>query len=186
MTLEGANAKLGGELLARFGKRVDDGDQLTIGGLSVFLRVKPPQIARADDCRSDFAHDKAIMPLRMPTPPRTEPPDPPLERDTQLRDSYFAQPWARRELIILAAALLWGLIPMPLLIWVAGNRVLGPYTHGQNTHAGPFALLADFFVGLAHGSAVFWAVALGPAVLLVLLRLFLRYVRAGPSARAKR
>jgi hypothetical protein len=122
----------------------------------------------------------------MATPPRTEQPDPPPERITQLRDSHVALPGARRELIILAAALLWGLVPMPLLIWVAGNRVLGPYTHGQNTHAGPFALLADFFVGLAHGSAVFWAVALGPAVLLVLLRLFLRAVRAVPSARARR
>jgi hypothetical protein len=122
----------------------------------------------------------------MATPPRTERPDPPPERITQPRDSYVALPGARRELIILAAALLWGLVPMPLLIWVAGNRVLGPYAHGQNTHAGPFALLADFFVGLAHGSAVFWAVALGPAVLLVLLRLFLRAVRAVPSARARR
>jgi hypothetical protein len=86
-----------------------------------------------------------------------------------------------RELLLLAAALLCGLIIMPLLIWVAGNRVLGPYTHGQNLHAGPLALLGDFFVGLAHGSAIFWVVALGPLALLVLLRLFIRLLRVLPG-----
>ena len=40
-----------------------------------------------------------------------------------------------------------GCVLMPLLIWVAGNRVLGPYTHGQNLHAGALALLGDFFIG---------------------------------------
>jgi hypothetical protein len=78
------------------------------------------------------------------------------------------------------AALLFGLIGVPLLIWVGGNRVLGPYVHGQNLHAGPFALLQDFFLGLLHGSAVFWAVALGPAALLLLVRLFIALVRRGP------
>ena len=113
----------------------------------------------------------------MSTPPRTEPTEAPLERLTQLRDSYEALPGGRRELIILSAALLFGLVPMPLLIWVVGSRVLGPYTHGQNTHAGPFSLLADFFAGLGHGSAVFWSVALGPVVLVVLARLFARAIR---------
>jgi hypothetical protein len=89
-------------------------------------------------------------------------------------------PRARRELIIFGAALLFGLIAVPLLIWVGGNRVLGPYVHGQNLHAGPFALLQDFFLGLLHGSAVFWAVALGPAALLLLVRLFVALVRRVP------
>ena len=34
---------------------------------------------------------------------------------------------------------------MPFLVWMVGNRVLGPYTHGQNPHAGPLALFADFW-----------------------------------------
>jgi hypothetical protein len=102
----------------------------------------------------------------------------------QLRDAYATQSRARRELIIFGAALLVGLVPVPLLIWFAGNRVLGPYTHGQNPHAGPLALLGDFFLGLLHGSGVFWAVALGPAVLLLLLRLFVTAVRALPPLRS--
>ena len=122
----------------------------------------------------------------MPNPPRTEEAAPPREPVAQRQDSYPALSRTRRELIFLAVALLFGLVAMPLLIWVAGNRVLGPYTHGQNPHAGPLALLADFFVGLVHGSAVFWVVALGPAALLVLLRLLVRAVRALPSASERR
>jgi hypothetical protein len=99
-----------------------------------------------------------------------------------LRDTYGALPRAQRELVIFGLALLCGLIVMPFLIWFAGSRVLGPYLHGQNAHAGPFALVADFFLGLFHGSAVFWAVALGPAVLLLLIRLFVALVRALPAS----
>jgi len=86
----------------------------------------------------------------------------------------------RRELIVYGIALLCGLLLMPFAIWYAGNRFLGPYTQGQNVHGGPFALLQDYFVGLLHGSAVFWAVALGPALLLMLLRLIVWVVRAIP------
>jgi hypothetical protein len=106
-----------------------------------------------------------------------------LARLARLRDTYGTLPRPRRELAIFGLALLCGLIVMPFLIWFAGSRVLGPYTHGQNTHAGPFALVADFFSGLAHGSAVFWAVALGPALLLLLIRLFVALVRALPDPR---
>jgi hypothetical protein len=101
----------------------------------------------------------------MPTTPPADAPLPPRERLAQLRDTYGTLPRARRELIIYGAALLFGVLLMPLLVWVVGNRLLGPYTHGQNPHA------------------VFWAVALGPAVVLLLVRLLLRLVRALPSAR---
>ena len=112
-----------------------------------------------------------------------------MSSSSPLEDSEGPRDWRerlrglsrrQRVLILYAAALLFGLLGVPFLIWLAGNRVLGPYTHGQNLHAGPFALLADFFVGLTHGSAVFWAVALGPAVIILLLRLFLRGLRALP------
>ena len=55
--------------------------------------------------------------------------------------------------------------------------MLGPYASG-----GPFALLANFFVGLANGSPVFWCVALGPYLLTLLLRLFWYWSRAGRAA----
>jgi hypothetical protein len=110
--------------------------------------------------------------------PRTLPPD----EDGDEASSPRLPPRVRRELIVFGVLLLFGLIGVPLLIWVGGNRVLGPYSHEQNLHAGPLALLQDFFVGLLHGSAVFWVVALGPAALVLLVRLFIALVRAMPSA----
>jgi hypothetical protein len=114
---------------------------------------------------------------RMPPPSDTE--DPPARSGAGGRLRALSRP--QRELLGVALALLVGLVLVPLLIWVVGNRVLGPYTHGQNPHAGPFALLQDFFIGLVHGSAVFWAVALGPAVFVLLLRLCVRGLRARRS-----
>jgi hypothetical protein len=85
----------------------------------------------------------------------------------------------QRELIIFAAELLCGLLLVPLLLWVAGNRVLGGYTHGSNPHAGATELLGDFFAGLGRGSLVFWVVALGPAIILTLARAFVHLLRSG-------
>jgi hypothetical protein len=110
---------------------------------------------------------------------------PPLQDDEPvrgLRERVRALSRAQRELIVFGTALVFGVLLMPLLIWMGGNRVLGPYTHGQNPHAGPFALLGDFLIGLAHGSALFWAVALGPAIFILLVRLLWRGLRAFPRA----
>jgi hypothetical protein len=125
------------------------------------------------------------MPALMSSPPPIKAPARPFDRPVSPTEddgeSPRLPPWVRRELIIYGSALLLGLVGVPLLIWVGGNRVLGPYTHGQNLHAGPLALLQDFYLGLLHGSAVFWVVALGPAALLLLLRLFIRFIRQMPS-----
>ena len=76
----------------------------------------------------------------------------------------------RRELLILGIALACGLLAIPLLIWVVGNRILGPYTHGNNLHAGPMALLGDFYEGLSKGWLSYWIVAVGPLVIIVIAR----------------
>jgi hypothetical protein len=115
----------------------------------------------------------------MPTTPPTEAPT--AARTDAATFSSRALPWAGRELLLLGGALLCGLLLVPLGVWLVGERVLGPYVHGQNLHAGPWALLQDFFVGLAHGSAVFWLVALGPLIVLLLIRLFIRLLRALPG-----
>jgi hypothetical protein len=73
-------------------------------------------------------------------------------------------------LIIFGSAVLLGLVGVPLLIWVVGNRILGPYTHGSNLHAGPMALLGDFYEGLSKGWLSYWIVALGPLVIIVAAR----------------
>jgi hypothetical protein len=104
----------------------------------------------------------------------------PLQRLARLRGSLRERPRVQRELVLFALLTLFGLIVMPFVIWIASNRVLGPYTHGQNLYAGPLALVADYYTGLAHGSAVYWSVALGPAVVVLLIRLFLAGWRALP------
>jgi hypothetical protein len=90
-------------------------------------------------------------------------------------------PWIR-ESVLLILALAVGFLLMPPLIWVVGNRALGPYIHGTNTHAGPGALMGDFFAGLGHGYLSYWAVALGPALILYLVRLFVGAVWRRPVA----
>ena len=89
-----------------------------------------------------------------------------------------------REALILAIALFLGFIGVPLLIWVVGNRILGPYTHAQDPTAGtgPARLLADYFYGLTHGSLAFWCVAVGPYVLIGFARLIYGFVRSRPPS----
>lgn len=91
-------------------------------------------------------------------------------------------PW-RRELIAVGVSLALGILVMPFLIWLGGNRVLGPYTHGDDPKGGPWGLFADYVVGLVHGSAVFWGVALGPLALLLLVQGFLTLLRTVPQLR---
>jgi hypothetical protein len=59
------------------------------------------------------------------------------------------------------------LFAVPLLIWVVGQWILGPYADGS-----AFALLMDFFTGLKSGSLPYWGVVIGPYVFVLILRLF--------------
>jgi hypothetical protein len=67
------------------------------------------------------------------------------------------------------------------LIWLVGNRVLGPYAHGSNPSAGPLALVGDFFSGLQHGAITFWIVVIGPAVIILAARVAWALIRRRPA-----
>ena len=114
-----------------------------------------------------------------PLPQGPEPPPPPHSGTLAI---------LRRELLIFGIALACGLIVVPLLIWVVGNRILGPYVHTQDPTAGtgPMRLLADFFGGLAHGYTSFWIVVAGPYVLLTLTRALYAYLRSPQATPASR
>lgn len=87
----------------------------------------------------------------------------------------------RRAVALFAGALALGVLIIPLFIWILGHRVLGPYTHGDDPRGlGPLALYGDYFSGLAHGWLGYWAVALGPAILLLAARLWLALLRHLP------
>lgn len=113
------------------------------------------------------------------TGPMTEPSAPPgpLAR----AQAFGIETRTRREMVLFGGALVLGLLVIPLLIWLVGHRTLGPYTRGDDPHGlGPLALYGDYFSGLAHGWLGYWTVALGPAVLLLLGRLWLALLRRLP------
>lgn len=80
----------------------------------------------------------------------------------------------RRELLIALIGAIAGFIVAPLAIYAVGHAFLGPYNRG-----GAAKLLSDFMSGLAHGSPIFWAVALGPYVMTLLVRLLYAQLRGG-------
>jgi hypothetical protein len=107
----------------------------------------------------------------------------PQGRDTPTTQAK-ASAIVRRELLFLAIALVCGFVLVPLAIWMVGNRILGPYTHGVEPAGGFMRLLGDFFQGLTHGSVIFWCVGLGPYLLFCFIRLFwgvIRFPTTSPS-----
>jgi hypothetical protein len=74
---------------------------------------------------------------------------------------------ARFETILASIWLAVGLFVLPAAIFAVGGALLGPY--GDNGRLGRF--YGDFFGDLAEPSVRAWAIALGPLVLVSLLRL---------------
>ncbi|MFL6549296.1 MAG: hypothetical protein ACJ8OJ_11415 [Povalibacter sp.] len=76
--------------------------------------------------------------------------------------------------MILASLLLaLGLFVLPAVIFWIGASMLGPYGTGQSGNLGTF--YGDFFGDMASGSVRTWCLALGPLVVVSLVRLiFLR------------
>lgn len=72
----------------------------------------------------------------------------------------------RFELIFASSWLAFGLFLLPALIFWVGAAMLGPY--GEN--AGLSTFYGDFYGDLADGSGRAWSIALGPLVLIYLLR----------------
>jgi hypothetical protein len=72
----------------------------------------------------------------------------------------------RFELIFASSWLGFGLFLLPALIFGVGAAMLGPY--GEN--AGLSTFYGDFYGDLADGSGRAWLIALGPLVLIYLLR----------------
>jgi hypothetical protein len=101
-----------------------------------------------------------------------------MELRTELPATRSAPFNLKRELLLLGAALAFGLLILPLLIWLAGHFTLGPYTHGDSGPGyGPLSLYGNYFTELARGQLVYWVAALGPVPLLLILRLWLALLR---------
>jgi hypothetical protein len=84
---------------------------------------------------------------------------------------------ARFELIFASIWLAVGLFVLPATIFAVGGALLGPY--GENSRLGRF--YGDFFGDLAEPSMRAWALALGPLVLISVLRLVFAGAGRGPE-----
>jgi hypothetical protein len=124
---------------------------------------------------------RAIRP-RIDVDPRSPPL---LELLARIRRLFYIRSRLGRELTLFGGALLIGFVLVPLAIWFVGNRILGPYTHGNNLHAGPMALLGDFFDGLNHGWLSYWIVSLGPLVIIVIARVAWELLNPRPKPPVK-
>ena len=71
----------------------------------------------------------------------------------------------RREFMLLAVALVFGLVAAPPLLWLVGSHTLGPYAGG-----GLGSFLAAFYRALASGTFAYWMIAVGPYLIALLVR----------------
>lgn len=86
----------------------------------------------------------------------------------------------RFELIFASLWLAFGLFLLPALVFGVGGALLGPY--GEN--AGLSTFYIDFFGDLADGSGRAWSIALGPLLLISVLRAIFIGVKADQPERA--
>lgn len=83
----------------------------------------------------------------------------------------------RFELIFASLWLAFGLFVLPALIYMVGTLLLGPY--GENQGLGSF--YAGFFKDLVEPAGRAWTLALGPTVVVYLLRLVFLGAKAPPE-----
>lgn len=77
----------------------------------------------------------------------------------------------RFELIFASLGLAFGLFLLPALIFWVGMALLGPYGVGASGEgAGLSTFYVDFYGDLSDGSGRAWIIALGPVILVYLLR----------------
>lgn len=90
----------------------------------------------------------------------------------------------RFELIFASLWLAFGLFVLPALVFWVGGALLGPYgVGGEEQGAGLSTFYVDFFGDLADGSGRAWSLALGPLLLIYLLRAIFIGVKADRAER---
>lgn len=76
----------------------------------------------------------------------------------------------RRHLPWLVAALAFGALVLPILVYYTGTVTLGPYARG-----GPGDFLRDYLADLVRLRGSAWALLLGPAGLVLVWRMLVAY-----------
>lgn len=106
------------------------------------------------------------------------------ERLVATADANPTSPRLRFELIFASVWLAVGLFLVPAVIFWVGITLLGPYGEGQGAGMGSF--YADFFGDLATGEVRTWLIALGPLIVVSLLRAMLLVGRPATQAPEER
>jgi hypothetical protein len=105
--------------------------------------------------------------------------------DDELSDEQRRTRRLRFELIFASLWLAFGLFVLPALIFWVGGALMGPYGAAPDQQgAGLSTFYIDFFGDLAEGAGRTWGIALGPLLLIYLLRAIFIGVQADQIERA--
>jgi hypothetical protein len=86
----------------------------------------------------------------------------------------------RRDLLWLLAALLFGLLVLPFLVYFTGAATLGPYSSD-----GPWGFYRDFWSDLVHLSGSAMTLAFGPLAITLVWRLLVFILWPSQPAEAR-
>ncbi|MEE8093739.1 MAG: hypothetical protein V3T47_05825 [Gammaproteobacteria bacterium] len=75
--------------------------------------------------------------------------------------------WLRRELLLFVALISCGLLPLPVLVYWIGIRVVGEYS----AESGLWGLISYLWSDLAAGNVLAWILVISPYLIIQLLRL---------------
>ena len=104
-------------------------------------------------------HDPSLRLRCVASSPRT-----PVE---SIRNRARMKSWLRKELLLAAAFLGCGLLPLPVLVYWVGIRVVGEYS----PEGGLWDLIWHVWTDLAAGRLLAWMLVASPYLLVQLLRL---------------
>lgn len=79
----------------------------------------------------------------------------------------------KKELVLLGSLLAFGLFVLPLVVYLVGIEIVGPY-EGEG---GAFGLLGSILAAAARGDWSAWVLTLSPYIIVQLARLVVRVVR---------
>jgi hypothetical protein len=99
---------------------------------------------------------------------------------SRTRDYFQSLSRLQRELMFIGVAVVFGFVVMPAIIFALGTGVMGKYAGGNSV----ISLYTNFYKALGQGWLSFWIVALGPFVLISLLRLLIAMLFGGSADEA--
>ena len=89
-------------------------------------------------------------------------------------------PVHKKELVLFGSLFAFGLVLLPLVVYLVGVEIIGPY-EGEG---GAFGLLGSIMVALVHGAWPAWMLTLAPYLVVQLSRLAIHVLWRRPRVTA--